>query len=132
MQQTVDEIKWSLVKYSEYSLSTMSIDSNVTDDTLSRQDTAMAFHSSMRQVFILLQLEIHFSVYYCKKFLFEIYFSLTSLRINSVDWWILAIHSRVYLPHHWLELATGTILQDVKQLQVIICWCYYFSSCNLV
>ena len=68
MQQTVDEIKWSLVKYSEYSLSTMSIDSNVTDDTLSRQDTAMAFHSSMRQVFTLLQLEIHFSVYYCKKF----------------------------------------------------------------
>ena len=94
MQQTVDEIKWSLVKYSEYSLSTMSIDSNVTDDTLSRQDTAMAFHSSMRQVFTLLQLEIHFSVYYCKKFfystywhiLFEIHFSLTSLRINSVDW----------------------------------------------
>ena len=86
MQQTVDEIKWSLVKYSEYSLSTMSIDSNVTDDTLSRQDTAMAFHSSMRQVFIFSQLTIHFSVYYCKKFLFEIHFSLTSLRINSGDW----------------------------------------------
>lgn len=50
VQQTVDEIKWSLVKYSEYSLSTMSIDSNETDDTLSRQDTAMAFHSSMRQL----------------------------------------------------------------------------------
>ncbi len=62
VQQTVDEIKWSLVKYSEYSLSTMSIDSNETDDTLSRQDTAMAFHSSMRQVFTYSQMAIHLSI----------------------------------------------------------------------
>ena len=94
VQQTVDEIKWSLVKYSEYSLSTMSIDSNETDDTLSRQDTAMAFHSSMRQVhFHKWQFTFQFNVpnnviIFILLTYFKLYnnYSLTSLRINSVDW----------------------------------------------
>ncbi len=93
VQQTVDEIKWSLVKYSEYSLSTMSIDSNETDDTLSRQDTAMAFHSSMRQVITFSQIAIHLSIQcfrycflFCSHFKLHYNYSLTSLRINSVDW----------------------------------------------